>query len=163
MSQLSRLLFKAKANRPCPQRRRRRRLFSSLRLCLLLAPCAACPWTTIRPPPRRRGPRARSAPPARSSRYPLPRARINTSRTRNQSTVVRANHSWLRTSKTGSYMCTRSTRARPAPGVLPICYYDTRLRGYGPQDGYAYFNARDMQWARRLRFHIDHLRLLYCY
>ena len=47
-------------------------------------------------------------------------------------------------------------------GLLPICYYDTGLRGYGPQDGYACFDRRDMLWARRLRFHIDHLRFLYC-
>jgi len=47
-------------------------------------------------------------------------------------------------------------------GRLPICYYDTGLRGYGPQDGYACFDRRDMLWARRLRFHIDHLRYLYC-
>ena len=47
-------------------------------------------------------------------------------------------------------------------GLLPICYYDTGLRGYGPQDGYTCFDGRDMLWARRLRFHIDHLRFLYC-
>ena len=127
MSQLSRLLFKAKANRPCPQRRRRRRLFRSLRLCLLLAPCAACPWTTNRPSPRRRGPRARSAPPARSSRCPPPRARINTSRNRNRSTTVRADHSRLRASKTGSYTCTRSTRAG---SLYVIMTQDSEVTGH---------------------------------
>ena len=45
-------------------------------------------------------------------------------------------------------------------GRLPICYYDTGLRGYGPEDGYACFNNRDILWARRLRFHIEHLRFL---
>ena len=129
MSQLSRLLFKAKANSPCPQRRRRRRLFRvrSLRLCLLLAPCAACPWTTNRPPPRRRGPRARSAPPARSSRCPPPRARCNTSRNRNRSTTVRADHSRLRASKTGSYTCTRSTRAG---SLYVIMTQDSEVTGH---------------------------------
>ena len=43
-------------------------------------------------------------------------------------------------------------------GRLPLCYYDTGLRGYGPDDGYASFNMRDMLWARRLRFHIERLR-----
>ena len=43
-------------------------------------------------------------------------------------------------------------------GRLPLCYYDTGLRGYGPDDGYACFNMRDMLWARRLRFHIERLR-----
>jgi hypothetical protein len=45
-------------------------------------------------------------------------------------------------------------------GRLPLCYYDTGLRGYGPDDGYACFNMRDILWARRLRFHIERLRFL---
>ena len=93
--------------------RRRKSAFTMSQLPRLLfkAPCAACPSTTNGPPLRRRDPRARSAPPARSSRCPPPRARINTSRNRSRSTAVSADHSRLRASKTGSYMCTRTTRA----------------------------------------------------
>ena len=64
--------------------RRRKSAFTMSQLPRLLfkPPCAACPSTTNGPPPRRRDPRARSAPPARSSRCPPPRARSQTSRHR---------------------------------------------------------------------------------
>ena len=42
-------------------------------------------------------------------------------------------------------------------GRLPLCYYDTGLQEYGPDDGYACFDMRDIRWARRLRFHIERL------
>jgi hypothetical protein len=42
-------------------------------------------------------------------------------------------------------------------GRLPLCYYDTGLREYGTDDGYACFDMRDIRWARRLRFHIERL------
>ena len=61
------------------------------------------------------------------SRCPPPRARINTSRNRNRSTAVRADHSRLRASKTGSYMCTRSTRAG---SLYVIMTQDSEVTGH---------------------------------
>ena len=43
-------------------------------------------------------------------------------------------------------------------GQLPLCYYDTGLRENGQHDGYACFDMRDLQWARRVRFHIERMR-----
>ena len=43
-------------------------------------------------------------------------------------------------------------------GQLPLCYYDTGLREGGQHDGYACFDMRDLQWARRVRFHIERMR-----
>jgi hypothetical protein len=45
-------------------------------------------------------------------------------------------------------------------GLLSMCYNDTELLGYGPEDNYVCFNKRDILWARWLRFHIKHLRFL---
>ena len=61
-------LLEETANSQCQRRRRRRRLFRRLyhHLCLLLAPCATCLWTTNRQ--TRSDPRARIALPARLSR-----------------------------------------------------------------------------------------------
>ena len=83
-----------------------------------------------------------------------PSTRINTSRTRNRNTTVRADardRHLLRTSRTQSIM--RTTRA----GFC--CLTITGLKEGCPHDGYACFDTRDILWARRV-FHIERMRNL---
>ena len=158
MSQLSRLLFKAKANRPCPQRRRRRRLFRTNPQPQAVPPPRAVRRLSIdnqraaSPPPRSPSPERAASPVVAVPAAPRKDQYV----TESESVYCRPRRSQPATRiQDGELYVHKNYEGR-----LPICYYDTGLRGYGPEDGYACFNNRDMLWARRLRFHIEHLRFL---
>ena len=152
---------------PCQRCHRRRRLFRSLssRLCLVLAPFAACPWTTNRQSTprrsRRRARRRRDASPAVEEPQPgIPIVHCSQYRMEPLSypTPLAAQRKDQYISDSDSEYGRLRLRRRRSPratlikhrvlhvhkdyeGLLLLCYHDTGLLEGG---GYACFSMRDM-------------------